>query len=852
MEIAKTRPIRIDLNEFKLHISLRNGTELTLHFNSPSRRFYLSVIALVVHEMKRLGKVTSIPLEGHHEVLALLNDTIGGSLGSSDKNHLLPRIYRKWQHALPDLEEAPLFKVLGRKKELDEGAGKTYPFTEAQKDSWANLFEYKGSEENVRLKFAIDKIGAGLDDVEIIYEDSLNGDAWERFISSLSDKVKTELEKEEGDEVEQEPAAPVPVPSKWKIAWSGRYRWATLIVAIGVVVGVAAVGIWGLFIHRAPQPEVTLEKKIASPEQGKSSVAEPPSTDVPAKGKIIGEVAPKEKVVPTSSEKASETVASPPSKVKVASKNKMAFPLPDKPSIAVLPFVNMSKDPEQEFFSDGLTEEIITALSKSQNLFVIARSSSSVYKGKPSPIGKVAEELGVRYVLEGSVRRDGDRIRISAQLIDAITGHHLWAERYDGKMRDVFALQDRITAQIVTALAVKLTPGERAAQGETENVAAYDEFLKGWEKYLRFTSDDFAKAIQHFKNALELDPKYGRAHAALALTYFSGSYGALIKKLGVTYVGARLLSRQYLKEALKNPTSTAYLVNARYYLARRQNEEAVSELEQALALDPNNPANHAAMGNTLFLSGRPREAVDFINRAIRLDPLNPGRYLYLLGNAQFCMGNLEEAAALIERGLRINPELTGSASWLTATYGLLGKEKEARAALEIYNKGRPVKPTIRNIMYFFPFNDMGLADRFAEGLIKAGVPGRPSEYLPSFKENRLKGEEIKLLLFGSTITGFDQNYPGGPQWWIERGKDGGFTWRGQESISTGKNDQEPILSDTGMSRIEGDMICEEYQKRLWGLEFCSTAFRNPRGTDEGKDEYFLFQDFGTITFSLVR
>ena len=152
--------------------------ELTLHFNSPSRRFYLSVIALLVNEMKRLGKITSIPLEGHYDLLALLNETVGGSAGLSDKENLLPRIYRKWKDALPNLEEAPLFKVLGKKKEYDERTSRTYSFTEDEKDRWANLFEYIGSEENVRLKFAIDKIGAGLDDAEIIYEDSLNADAW--------------------------------------------------------------------------------------------------------------------------------------------------------------------------------------------------------------------------------------------------------------------------------------------------------------------------------------------------------------------------------------------------------------------------------------------------------------------------------------------------------------------------------------------------------------------------------------------------------------------------------------------------------------------------------------------------
>ena len=156
---TKPQPLSIDLNQFKLHINVKNEIKLTLNFDSPSRKFYLSVIALVVMEMKKAGKVTSILLEDHIDVLRLLNETIGGGAGSSERKNMLPRIYRKWQHVLPNLEEAPLFKVLGRRKEYDQGIGMTYPFTKTEKDSWANLFEYKGSEENVRLRFAIDKIG---------------------------------------------------------------------------------------------------------------------------------------------------------------------------------------------------------------------------------------------------------------------------------------------------------------------------------------------------------------------------------------------------------------------------------------------------------------------------------------------------------------------------------------------------------------------------------------------------------------------------------------------------------------------------------------------------------------------
>src|SRR3989339_2240448 len=233
--IDNSRPsIQIDLSEFKLHLHLNNKTQWTLHFDSPSRRFYLSVIALVVNEMKKAGKIKSIPLEEHSALLALLNETIGGSAGTSDQGHLLPRIYRKWKDALPDLENGPLFKVIGRKKELEDGVGKNYHFTEKEKDNWANLFEYKGSQENVRLRFSIDKLGASLDDVVLIYEDSRNGDAWEKFVSSL--RQKEEEEQKSTDLVSQEDETPVTPAKKWKIALRGRRQWAALAAAIVLVV----------------------------------------------------------------------------------------------------------------------------------------------------------------------------------------------------------------------------------------------------------------------------------------------------------------------------------------------------------------------------------------------------------------------------------------------------------------------------------------------------------------------------------------------------------------------------------------------------------------------------------------
>ncbi len=207
--------------------------------------------------------------------------------------------------------------------------------------------------------------------------------------------------------------------------------------------------------------------------------------------------------------------------VEPASVERMAFPLPDKPSIAVLPFANMSDDPSQDYFADGMTEDLITDLSKISGLFVIARNSTFTYKGKTVTIRQVAEELGVRYVLEGSVRRAGDQVRINAQLIDATTGGHVWAERYDSSLTDVFALQDKVTQNIVTALAVNLTAGERERQArkETDSPDAYDAFLRGWAHYRLFTPEDLGKSVPYFEQAIQLDPNYGRAHAALAAVY---------------------------------------------------------------------------------------------------------------------------------------------------------------------------------------------------------------------------------------------------------------------------------------------------------------------------------------------
>jgi TolB-like protein len=539
-----------------------------------------------------------------------------------------------------------------------------------------------------------------------------------------------------------------------------------------------------------------------------------------------------------------------PAPIKVASMERMKYALPDKPSIVVLPFVNISKEPDQEYFIDGLTDDLITDLSKISGVFVIARNSSFTYKGKTVQVKEIAEELGVRYLLEGSVRKAGDEIRINAQLIDAITGHHLWAERYDGTMGKVFALQDQINQKIVTALAVKLTGSEKepAAYKGTDNVAAYDAFLRGWGHYLRLTPEDFAKAAASFKKAVELDPNYGRAYAALASVYWDASLmPALLKGLGVSWYEARARSIQYLQKTTENPIT--HYVKSRRYLWRRQHQEAISELERAIALDPNDPACHLNMGYALNYAGRPKEAVEYFRRGMRLDPHNPSRYVAGLSQAHFSMGELEEAVGLYEKAMRLNPE---NAPWawggcLAAFYALLGRDQEARATFETYKKGKfdvPGTVNLRYIMNSSPYKDRAVAERLVEGLRKAGFPPAHIRggYFPAFKENQLTGEEIRKLLYGSRITGYIF-YP--QQFSQKYKKNGELTYDGP-SIASGPT------SDIGKSRIEGDTICWQYEKRFGGVEYCGTVFRYPVGTPEGKDEYFWCTDFGFGTFSLVR
>jgi TolB-like protein/class 3 adenylate cyclase/tetratricopeptide (TPR) repeat protein len=407
--------------------------------------------------------------------------------------------------------------------------------------------------------------------------------------------------------------------------------------------------------------------------------------------------------------------------------------LPAAPSIAVLPFENMGGDPEQSYFAEGMTEDLITDLSKVAGLFVIARHSTFAYKGKNRDVRDVARALGVRYVLEGSVRRSGADVRINAQLIDATTGGHVWADRYDGEMKSIFRLQDEVTRRVVAALAVELTKDDRdrVARRGTQNAHAYDAFLKGWQHYQRQTPDGFRAAIAHFKKAVELDSRYARAYAALAAIHWETNRRLWDVALGFRHHhDAQFEAEQFLAKAMVDPTALAHEVASAMLLHARNHEPAIAEARKAIAADPNDADAYMALAAVLNFTGEPEQALKQVQRAMRLNPHFPPHYLYQQGLAQFVMKRHESAAATLEQALELNPDDYWSQRLLLAAYGLLGQTGKAATLLEGIKKGRYGRgwtvyldpPTIKAITYWHPFAREADGERFADGLRKAGVP----------------------------------------------------------------------------------------------------------------------------------
>lgn len=518
-----------------------------------------------------------------------------------------------------------------------------------------------------------------------------------------------------------------------------------------------------------------------------------------------------------------------------------ALALPDKPSIAVLPFETLSDNKSQSWLGDGMSEDIITDLSKVSGLFVIARNSSFQYRGGDLDLRKVGRELGVRYLLEGSVRRAGDTLRINAQLIDTSSGGHLWADRYDGTAADVFALQDKVTARVVESLKLVLTESETAAveARETGNPAAHDAFLQGLSHMRRRTPEDFAEARRWFDKALQVDPSYSRALGARAYLYLDTSQRGWEAAVGIKG-RADAINATYA--ALKHPSAFAHATEAELLLSRPDTMAARKAVDRGLALDPNDPDLHVIAAIVEAGLGNHDRAVKLAEQSLRLDPRYPPSYLYDFGTVRHVAGQAEAALALYDRALDRNPGDWNPRIRRAAALAELGRIKDAAADLEIARNNWPAswgsEQFTAPVLAWFWGRSFGEAyvERLTKAFIAAGLSRMP-EGVDLQLENRLDLAAIKALLGGGARQ--IGVCCGGGKWMSDYYADGSRQeyWNGRKTRSSTRkfltNGAVEIRRD---DRLEQNRYCEVY--------------RNPDGSNESLDAYFAVCGHAITTFGI--
>jgi TolB-like protein len=409
-----------------------------------------------------------------------------------------------------------------------------------------------------------------------------------------------------------------------------------------------------------------------------------------------------------------------PAPIEIDSGNKIAFNLSEGPSIAVLPFVNMSKDPEQDYFCDGITENIITALAHTPKLFVIARNAVFSYKGKTVNLQEVGRELGVQYVIEGSVQQAEDRVRITVQLVDTDRGIHLWAERFDRSMKEIFALQDEIAVEIMKALQVKLTKGEQIRNRfkGTSDLRVFMHLVKSWDYFHRANIESSALSRKEAQAAISLDPDNAMAHVLLGASYLHGLYLGSCDPVILCFGRATEAVRKAL--SLDKNNSDAALLASQIYVIKKEHDSAIAAAMRSVSLNPNSAEAYAFLGYTLYLSGRYEEGIEYVKKALRLNPVPHSIYLQFLGHIYRTTGQYEEAVQAYQQSIKCQPDHIFSYIGLAATYSLMGDQVKAHQTGEEVLRINP-SFSLEKFAKIIPLKDKSVKERYVQALRDAGL-----------------------------------------------------------------------------------------------------------------------------------
>ena len=620
--MEKLETIQCDLAEYKITLQFHGrNSPLVVHFDTPSRRFYFSVIALIITEMKKQGRPGFVHMHRHQDILSRLDRSLSGKNASKHLEGMWAKIKMAWRHRLPDLESAALFKVLDRDliSPYEKGGKFRYQCSEAECDAWSSLFSY--DENNTwRFKFAVD-----LADMSITMGDLRDNSAWEEFIKRLSNKPGADkIHKEPGGSAAPEPALKDRVghTRTRKVIWGG---------AAVVVVAIIAVIVWRFAVYKAPVPTESVDRGTA------------------------------------------------------------VYPSSDKPSLAVLPFDNLTGDLQQEYFSDGISDQLITSLSQGPYLYVTARTSSFTFKGKPLPAQEIAAKLGVQYIIEGSVQRDKDRVRINVQLIDGRNGNHIWSKSYDRDFSDLFALQDEISMAVMAVLNVQITGYTAGAlkHSRPKNLKAYEHYLRGLYYHLGRKRDDVPRARQSFEEAIRIDPNYGRAYTWLANTYLDEI------ELRLTTQKEQVLEKaeEAVSKALAaDPDYPPYGTLSRINRLKKDMEKAILYARKGVLQGPTDSGQHYMLCIALHLGEKFDEAVDACETALRLAPFRPVNYVMQLGWSLVGDTQYDEAIPLFKEVIDRSPQ---------SFYAYLAY-KGLAAAYELTNRHADAQRAAQNVMRMNP------------------------------------------------------------------------------------------------------------------------------------------------------